>query len=812
MGRRSASGNTMAGDAGRRFADRLVAWSTWITLAYGASFVLVLFAGRDTPGVGSLAALVQLSGLVALTLAGRRLRAVLRAHDRALARERTLRTAGAALVAALDAEAVYAAAISAGRELIRDVPNARLSLAVGTLDSMRIVGSTGDRASEVVGAEVQPALFPEPMRSAVAAHEPVLAVDVRPEDLRDAVSYVPKTRALSVLPLVVRDELRGMFMLGDGEHLDDQGIDVLRALGALTVLALESNGIRGELQLRQSERRFRSLVQNSSDVTLVVGTDGTAIYESPAAKRVLGHRVDGTATGNIFELVHPDDQDAVARWLAEIAETPDVERSADVRLRHMDGSWRVIEATGRNALDDPEVGGVVVNYRDITARRRAESQLLHQAFHDSLTNLPNRALFKDRLEHALSRRAAPGSIAVIFLDLDDFKSVNDSFGHSVGDELLIAVADRLRGAVRAGDTVVRFGGDEFAILLEELDGPEAALASADRIVRALRTPVILRGKPISAPASLGIVFNETAFEPVDDLLRNADVAMYRAKRAGKGRYEVFHAEMHHAVVDRLEMKEDLRRALQKRELVLHYQPIVEIGTGRLVSLEALLRWDHPERGVVQPLSFIGLAEETGLIVPIGRWVMREATRQAAAWQRAFAAEPPIGMNVNLSARQLDHPELVRHVATALASSGLAPGSLTLEITESMLIADAGRVSTLEALHDLGVCLAIDDFGTGYSSLSYISRFPIDMLKIDKSFIDDVATPGEGSIVPRLMIELGEKLGVLLVAEGVERTEQVTALKALDCRLAQGFFFAAPLEAGDVPALLQGQEVVFAERR
>ncbi|HET7082515.1 MAG TPA: EAL domain-containing protein, partial [Candidatus Limnocylindria bacterium] len=443
---------------------------------------------------------------------------------------------------------------------------------------------------------------------------------------------------------------------------------------------------------------------------------------------------------------------------------------------------------------------------DITLRKELEMQLQHQAFHDSLTGLANRALFRDRVAHALARQArSHGAVSVLFSDLDDFKTVNDSLGHDAGDQLLVAVAERLRAVMRPEDTTARFGGDEFAILLEDTDEAGARRA-AERILEALRSPFEFHGRQVVMRASIGAAVTfDSGIEP-DDLLRQADLAMYTAKTSGKGRFAFYEPRMHEAAVTRMELKGDLEAAIANKDFELHYQPIVDLRSGHVTGVEALIRWRHPERGLVLPTEFIPIAEETGLIVPLGRWVIGEACRQLNAWTTEGRLSGPrlerLAMWVNLSARELQEPEFVHTIADALESSGVHPERLTLEITESGLMTDLDQsTATLHSLRALGVRLAIDDFGTGYSSLSYLERLPVEVLKIDRSF---TAAIGHGRDVPvlvRSIVKLGQTLHMEVLAEGIETAEQLSKLRGIDCRLGQGFYFSPALPAAEVIELL-----------
>ena len=427
----------------------------------------------------------------------------------------------------------------------------------------------------------------------------------------------------------------------------------------------------------------------------------------------------------------------------------------------------------------------------------------HQTLHDSLTDLANRALFMDRLDHALARAARHRrKIAVLFLDLDNFKAVNDSLGHEAGDRLLLHVARRLRGCLRAEDTIARLGGDEFVVLIEDVSDVDGACIVADRVIAELQSPCAVGGRQVLVRASIGIALSGPDLRGPDELLRNADMAMYLAKGRRQGRYEVFEPNMHAAVLERAELKADLQRALEQGEFSLHYQPILNLATGRVSEVEALLRWSHPEKGAISPLEFISMAEETGLIVPLGQWVLEQACYQARAWQLAHSTEPPLVVSVNLSPWQLQHAGLPKDVARVLRETGLAPECLKLEITESAMVDEVGPAGdAVQALRQLGVKLAIDDFGTGYSSLSYLRRLPVDTLKIDRSFVDGLgADPGATAIV-RSIVSLAKSLGLQLTAEGIETAEQLGYLRGLGCDRGQGYYFARPLAPEGIDALL-----------
>jgi diguanylate cyclase (GGDEF)-like protein/PAS domain S-box-containing protein len=581
--------------------------------------------------------------------------------------------------------------------------------------------------------------------------------------------------------------------------------------GASRVLAAQNRRLHEQaaterlllVDLQRSEERFRSLVRNASDGVIVLGDDGLIRYESPAVERILGRKPDDGVGRPVTAEVHPDDRAAVERRLGDLAATGGSEATFEFRTRHADGSWRTLEAIAKNLLEDPAVSGVVVNYRDITERKALEEQLRHQAFHDVLTGLANRSLFRDRLGHALDR-AARGArpTTVLYLDLDDFKAINDRLGHAEGDRLLVAVGDRLRAATRAGDTVARLGGDEFAIIIEETEPAEAEQA-ATRILEALVPPFDLGDRQVVARASIGIAIRTADGGDADELLRRADIAMYAAKARGGECHVTYEAELYDATVARMELKADLQGALERGELHVAYQPIVEIETGAISGSEALMRWTHPVRGLVPPTEFIPLAEENGLILDLGRWILEAACRQTRTWQQE-TGRPDLTVSVNLSGRQIADPSLVADVARILATSRLDPRCLTLEITETVLIQDVeATVAAFRALKALGTRLAIDDFGTGYSSLSYLRQFPIDILKIDRSFVASLDGSADSNALVRSIINLSSTLRLDTVAEGIESTLQRQVLRGLGAQRGQGHLFARAMDPAQMRELLDG---------
>lgn len=574
---------------------------------------------------------------------------------------------------------------------------------------------------------------------------------------------------------------------------------------------LESRVRERTAQLAASEERFRSLVQHASDVIAVIDGDGNLTYISPSCQIVSGYAPDALTGTSLAGLMHPDDQQRVKSFIVEAAAHAGSTSPAEWRIRHRDGSWRSLEVLGTNLLADPNVGGLVLNGRDVTDRRALEAQLAHQAFHDSLTGLANRALFRDRLAHALERaRRSSCRLAVMFLDLDDFKAINDGLGHEAGDALLVGVAERLDQCVRASDTVARLGGDEFAVLVEEADSDEEFTDLAERILKHMRGAFRLGDREVFARASIGIAISDAGEDSAEDLLRDADAAMYHAKRAGGSRAGLFEPGLHAAALERLALATDLRRALDRDEIEVFYQPIMHLNSETIRGVEALVRWRHPERGLISPATFIPLAEETGLINALGLYVLRTACSQVYVWQQTQTpGELPLNVSVNLSTRQVQDPTLCDQVAAALRDSGLEPSSLTLEITEGLLLQDTDII--LERLRDLkalGLHLALDDFGTGYSSLSYLQRFPIDVLKIDKSFVDRVSTGAEAAALVRTIVAMSESLHLTTVAEGIEDRDQVEHLRAFGCDRGQGFLFSRPLPAARLTEMLEAGALTY----
>ena len=595
----------------------------------------------------------------------------------------------------------------------------------------------------------------------------------------------------------------------------------VRGLACL-VLMFDIYTVYQQLQLQRIRRElternqlFEVITENAADMIAVVDGTGNRLYNSPAYQKVLGYSSEELKLTSSVEQIHPEDQPRVLE-AAEKAKVTGRGERLEYRMRHKDGTWRNLESVATAIPNEQgQIERLVIVNRDITDRKRAEVALAHNALHDSLTDLPNRALFLDRVRHvlALSHRHTSYKFAVLFIDLDEFKVVNDSLGHAAGDALLIQIARRLSASIRGVDTIsrsvlmqtasqvanegslARVGGDEFTILLEDIRDCGDAIRVAERLQERLIIPFVVERQEVVIAASIGIAFCATSYTNSEDLIRDAEIAMYRAKREGKARCQVFDAEMHIVAVKRLQLETDLRRALELGEFRVHYQPIVSLQSGRIAGFEALSRWQRPE-GLLSPAHFIQI------ILPMNRLLLREACLQLRAWQSEFPADPPLTMSVNITPREFAQPDLVAQIKTILSEVEIQPSSINVEITETIAMADSQRSSlVLSELKALGVHISIDDFGTGYSSLSRLQGFPVDTLKVDRSFISKIDTDGETRKIVRIIIMLAHNLGLKVVAEGAETAKQVELLKQLKCELVQGYFFARPGDHAAAQALL-----------
>ncbi len=552
---------------------------------------------------------------------------------------------------------------------------------------------------------------------------------------------------------------------------------------------------------RRTEDRFLAMAQNAAELVVMLDQEGQITFVSPSTEQILSRDPDGLLGESFLSIVDADDRPRGAAVLGDIVSNPGKITRVELLLRSGTGRPRYFELVWNNLLPNHSIGAIVVNGRDVTERRALEEELSRQAFQDPLTNLANRALFRNRVDLALARASREDRpIGVMFLDLDNFNAITDSFGHAVGDVILVEVGRRLSASLRPGDTAARLSGSEFALLLEPA-GEQDARAFADGVSAALAAPFVAQDKEVIVRASIGIDVAVDGLHTAEEILRNADVAMHAARSHGKSRIRFFEPSMHAAVVERLEIENDLQFAIERGELFLNHQPIVSLTDGTVVGTEALVRWQHPRRGLVTPAGLIPIAEESGLIVPLGRWVLREACRQAERWSRE-RPDHPLSVSVNVSPAELERDDFVSDVLAILEETGLGPELLVLEVTESTLMRDPeGSSAALEPLRNLGVRLAIDDFGTGYSSLSYLNRFPMDILKIDRSFVQGLASGPEDSALARAIVQIAKTLKMRTIAEGIELPEQILRLRALGCDLGQGYLLSRPMPPEEISDLL-----------
>jgi diguanylate cyclase (GGDEF)-like protein/PAS domain S-box-containing protein len=557
--------------------------------------------------------------------------------------------------------------------------------------------------------------------------------------------------------------------------------------------------------LQESEELFRSAFDYAAIGMALVSTKGRWLQVNRSLCDILGYTEDELLATTFQKVTYPDDLGAALANIKQLLKGRMPTYQMEMRYLHKQGHmvwvlWSVSRVRDRNT----DAVHLIFQVQDITDRKRAEERLMHDAFHDALTGLPNRALFIDHLKLSIARtqRTTNQMFAVLFLDLDRFKIINDSLGHMIGDQLLVGIARRLETCLRPGDTVARVGGDEFTILLEDLLDEAEAVTVAERVQKELCVPFMLSGREVFTTVSIGIAASSIGYENPEDILRDADTAMYRAKSLGKARHEVFDKAMHAVAMNLLHLETDLRRALDRQEFFIQYQPLVALDDFRLRGFEALVRWQHPERGLISPMDFIPVAEDTGQILAIGQWALHEACRQMRRWQKRYPSDPPLSISVNLSGRQFTQPNLIEQVRDILADTKLDPRSLKLEITESVVMENIDTATEmLRQLRALGVQLSIDDFGTGYSSLSYLHRFPIDTLKIDRSFVMQMVDNNENIEIVRTIVMLAQNLGMDVVAEGVETKEQLALLRKLGCENGQGYFFSRPVSVGGAEKII-----------
>jgi diguanylate cyclase (GGDEF)-like protein/PAS domain S-box-containing protein len=718
------------------------------------------------------------------------------------------------------------------REVLKEIVSA-INSATGFLSSLDLLDTRGriamrsTAASRFTGTPLYEAYLrlvraPDPVRKMIVkTQQPVVLPDLQndPRISEQAREFYRRASLVSAatFPLLFQNEVVGLLRVASLKPtpFDPPTVELLRNLALQAAVVVKgvqlwrklqrrnqellneiSERERAEEALRSSEERFRDLVENISEVIFTLNEDGRVTYVSPVVEQIAGYSPAEVVGRPIASFIHPDDWPPIESLQTTVSGSLE---PSEFRIFTKSGETRWVRTSSRPITDGDRVIGLRAVLADITDRKLAENQVKYVAYHDALTGLPNRTLLSDRLDMALAQRRRDGQpLAVIFLDLDRFKLINDTVGHAAGDEALQRIAERLTSAVREGDTVSRLGGDEFTVLLPVISGVVDACEVAERILERLTRPLALAGHEFHLSASLGIALYPADGDDAEALLRNADTAMYWAKDQGQNRFQLFTAAMNAQIQDRVALESDLRHALERGEITVYYQPQVNIDSGQIMGMEALARWQHPERGILLPADFIPLAEETGLILPIGEWVLRTSCAQCKAYQDAGL--PLVRVAVNLSSRQFQDPRLVAMVTEVLKETGLDPDYLDLEITEGTAMRDVEfTVDTLRELRAMGVHVSIDDFGTGYSSLAYMSRFPVDSVKIDGSFVGDApANPDDAAIVTAI-IALARTLNLRAVAEGVETKEQLAVLKERQCHEAQGYLWGKP-----VPAHIMGK--------
>jgi len=717
------------------------------------------------------------AALFVLVLA--RMSGIVGAHQSAVVRERALRTSSEALVAAQGLPGIYRAALTGVTSLVQEAALEGAWVYLAEPGGVRCVANlaTTHRHPD------EGALW----------------------DAAQGGGYLSQTGAVSVNPLRYDLVDRGMLIIEGTTALTVDQHRALATLASQVALAVVSATLAEELRQRQSEEQFRGMIQNASEIIVMVDDRGRIKYGTPSLERELGHPVSALIGTPLADLLHPNELAMATALISGMAgkssQAPSV---ADWRVRHADGRYLFFEVLTSNLLEDPSVTGIVLTMRDVTERRALEQQLLHQAFHDTLTGLPNRALFQDRVEHALSRAVRRGTtLALAMLDLDDFKMINDTRGHGAGDTMLREVARRLETTLRSSTTIARLGGDEFAVLFEDLEGESEARSMTERILEPFRTPFVLDGEDLLTSASVGVVLSGGGEVAVDftELLRCADLALYAAKERGKARVEVYHDDLHTRMVSRATQRSELSVAMQTQQFKMHYQPVVLIDTGEIVGYEALIRWQHPTRGLVMPSEFIAMAEETGQVVELGRWVLDHACAQWRAW--ADLGHAGLRLSVNVSARQLQEAGFADEVRSVLLRHDMNPAVLVLELTESIFALDGRKIlDQLVMIRDLGVRLAVDDFGTGYSSLSYLQQFQIDEVKVDKSFVDGLGSGNDDDgALANAIVSMAHSLRLDVVAEGIEMVAQRDELWSMGCGLGQGYMYSRPVPAEEMLRLL-----------
>lgn len=731
---------------------------------------------------------------VVTTLVMLRLAGLVKARERVARTERALRQAAAKLVAARDRDETYEAALAAMFDVAHGAAKLRASFAVAGDQSWNVVASSGFQAFEAHGRAIDAAFMTAMLESNDGG-----AVQLDDSLALDA----PRSGASCtlVVPLLSRGHTRGAMLLSSELPLSEFVVDAIESLASDVSMAIEAIGLAEDLHRRRSEQRFQALVQHSSEVTAVLDQSGCITYISPSAQSVLRRSASSLIGTLLSSLSHPDDRSVIDELVLLLGADADSSKRAEFRIAGERETWRTLEVVITDLRQEPSVAGIVLNAHDITERKALEEDLRHKVLHDDLTGIANRVLFRERVAHALASRQRFESVtAVLHLDLDDFKTINDGLGPDIGDELLKVIAFRLQSFVRSGDTAARLGGDEFAVLLENLYSSEDVTNACRRLIEVIQQPVQFGTREINVSVSIGVALaNEKS--TADIITRNADVALHHAKRDGKAGVRLFNEEMYKSAFDRLELKADLQHALSREELILHYQPLVCLQSGELLGFEALIRWLHPSRGMVSPVSFIPLAEETGLIIPIGEWVMETAMRQLARW-RSETPGSSLGMSINLAPRQLENESIVEQVAGCIHRSGVAPHWITLELTESSGLDDRQCQDRLISLRALGCEIAADDFGTGFASYAALQQLPFTNVKIDRSLITGLSSDDSRSQAQvRSIIEMGHATGLSVTAEGIEEDDQRLLLAEMGADKGQGYLFSKPTTAKEAGVLV-----------
>jgi diguanylate cyclase (GGDEF)-like protein/PAS domain S-box-containing protein len=774
-----------------------------VGLLYAGTYIAAMLVPADSWPVPLLIEATLPGGLLAIGAPlVHTVTATLTKHERDAVHSGALADTAAALLAAGEPSRIVETALQAGRRLLEAHVGAGMFGVLVRGEELVVVCDDGTDAAPATGSRLAMKAVPESLREGMTQQRPFICygLEIRDNHLTRQVKMTGE--AMLVVPLTVRGFARGAMFVPhpDGVHRDRQCgcITALEVVANHAALALDS-AILTEDVIR-SETRFRSLVQNSSDVITVVDPHGVIRYLSPTVTRVLGYAPAALTASRFDNLVHPDDFKDWWNFFRELAQGTQ-RQSLSCRLHHRSRGWRYTEIVGANCLDEPSVAGIVLDVRDVSERKVLEDELFHRASHDPLTQLPNRTLFLESVREAVTQATSPESLALLFIDLDGFKLVNDRFGHAAGDGVLQRTAQALSATIRPDDIAARLSGDEFAVLVNNLRDADEAEQIGKRVLEALADPCTVNGQLFSIRASVGIAVGGAGVEDAEDLVHRADLAMYSAKNHGKNRVEIFRPDAVASLSGRRQLQADLQWAVLRHEFEVRYQPVVRLADGVITAAEALVRWQHPVKGLLGPNAFIEIAEESDLIADVFDVVLRDACAQALTWQ---TPDHPVSVNVNLSAVQLHQAELVDHVTRVLNDTGLPSELLTLEITETVLVDDIDRAcETLSTLKQLGVRVAIDDFGTGYSSLAYLSRLPIDVLKVDKVFVGSVDDDG-GTALARTIVDLGRRLNLPTVAEGVERSEQRDILHQLGCTHAQGYLFSRPVSADRIAALISGE--------